>query len=100
MVDMAVDIEKARSLTYRALYLYAKGEDAVTEATMAKAYAGEMVRRVTDQAVQIHGGYGYMMEFPVQRYWRDARLMSIGGGTTQVMHEILVKRLDISPEAR
>ncbi|WP_216829818.1 acyl-CoA dehydrogenase family protein [Alkalihalobacterium elongatum] len=95
MVDMAVDIEKARSISYRALYLYDKGEDCVTEATMAKAFAAEMIRRVTDQAVQIHGGNGYMMEYAVQRYWRDARIQSIGGGTTQIMNEILTKRLGI-----
>ncbi|OLO37869.1 acyl-CoA dehydrogenase [Alkalihalophilus pseudofirmus] len=95
MVDMAVDLEKARNITYRAIYLYNKGEDIVTEATMAKAYAAEMIRRVTDQAVQIHGGNGYMMEYPVQRYWRDARIQSIGGGTTQIMNEILTKRLGI-----
>ncbi|ADG06429.1 acyl-CoA dehydrogenase family protein [Kyrpidia tusciae] len=95
MVDMAVDIEKARSLTYRALYLYARGEDVTVAASMAKAYAGEMVNRVTDAALQIHGGNGYMMEYPVQRYWRDARIMSIGGGTTQIMYEILTKRLGI-----
>ncbi|MEB1809267.1 MAG: acyl-CoA dehydrogenase family protein [Bacillaceae bacterium] len=95
MVDMAVDIEKARSIAYRALYLYDKGEDCVTEATMAKAFTAEMIRRVTDQAVQIHGGNGYMMEYAVQRYWRDARIQSIGGGTTQIMNEILTKRLGI-----
>ncbi|MDE5416294.1 acyl-CoA dehydrogenase family protein [Alkalihalobacterium chitinilyticum] len=95
MVDMAVDIEKARSIAYRALYLYDKGEDCVTEATMAKAFTAEMIRRVTDQAVQIHGGNGYMMEYSVQRYWRDARIQSIGGGTTQIMNEILTKRLGI-----
>lgn len=95
MVDMAVDLEKARHLTYYALYKYAQGEDAVIETTMAKAYAGEMVSRVTDMALQIHGGNGYMMEYPVQRYWRDARIQSIGGGTTQIMNEILVKRLGI-----
>lgn len=95
MVDMAVDIEKARSITYRALYLYNQDEDVVTHATMAKAYTAEMVQRVTDTAVQIHGGNGYMMEYPVQRYWRDARLQSIGGGTTQVMNEILTKKLGI-----
>lgn len=95
MVDMAVDIEKGRNITYRALYKLNNGEDCVTEATMAKAYATEMVSRVTDQAVQIHGGNGYMMEYPVQRYWRDARIQSIGGGTTQIMHEILTKRLGI-----
>jgi acyl-CoA dehydrogenase len=98
MVDMAVDIEKARHMTYRAIYLYNKGKDVTTEAAIAKAYAGEMVSRVCDQAVQIHGGNGYMMEFPVQRYWRDARIQSIGGGTTQIMREILAKRLGITQE--
>lgn len=98
MVDMALDIEKARNITYRALYLYNKGEDVVTHATMAKAYAAEMVRRVTDAALQIHGGNGYMMEFPVQRYWRDARIQSIGGGTTEIMKEVLTKQLGIVVE--
>jgi acyl-CoA dehydrogenase len=96
LVDMAVDIEKARQLTYHALYLFMNGEDALTETAMAKALAGEMVREVTDAAVQIHGGNGYMMEFPVQRYWRDARLQSIGGGTTQIMNEIIVKQLGLA----
>ncbi|HZG71265.1 MAG TPA: acyl-CoA dehydrogenase family protein [Chondromyces sp.] len=95
MADMAVDIEKARNISYLALYKYANGQDAVTEATMAKAYAAEMVNRVTDAALQIHGGNGYMMEYPVQRYWRDARINAIGGGTTQIMNEILAKRLGI-----
>ena len=95
MVDMAVDLEKARHITYRALYLFANGQDASTETTMAKVYAAEMVNRVADHAMQIHGGNGYMMEFPVQRYWRDARIQPIGGGTTQIMREILTKRLGI-----
>lgn len=95
MAEMAIDIEKARNITYLALYKYMNGNDAVTEATMAKAYAAEMVNRVTDTAVQIHGGNGYMMEYPVQRYWRDARINSIGGGTTQIMNEVLAKRLGI-----
>lgn len=95
MVDMAVDIEKARNISYRALYLYNKGKDCVTEATMAKVYASEMLNRVTDQALQIHGGNGYMMEYPIQRIWRDARIQTIGGGTTQIMNEILTKQLGI-----
>ncbi|SEN20972.1 acyl-CoA dehydrogenase [Mesobacillus persicus] len=95
MVDMAVDIEKARNISYRALYLYNRGEDCVTEATMAKAFASEMLNRVTDQALQIHGGNGYMMEYPIQRIWRDARIQTIGGGTTQIMNEILTKQLGI-----
>ncbi|PWA12862.1 acyl-CoA dehydrogenase [Pueribacillus theae] len=95
LVDMALDIEKAKNMTYRALYLYQKGENAVKETTMAKVYACEMVNRVTDEGLQIHGGAGYMMEYPIQRYWRDARIQSIGGGTTQIMNEILVKQLGI-----
>ncbi|MFJ7726922.1 acyl-CoA dehydrogenase family protein [Neobacillus sp. NPDC097160] len=95
LVDMAVDIEKARNITYRALYLYNKGENCVTEATMAKVYATEMVNRVADQALQIHGGNGYMMEYPIQRIWRDARIQTIGGGTTQIMNDILTKQLGI-----
>lgn len=96
LVDMAVDIEKAKSIIYHAVHLYRLGRSVTTEATMAKAYATEMANRVTDQALQIHGGHGYMMEMPVQRYWRDARILTIGGGTTQIMNEILVKRLGIS----
>ncbi len=96
MVDMAVDIEKAKSITYHAIDLYRNGIDVTTEATMAKSFAAEMAQRVTDKAVQIHGGAGYMMETPVQRYWRDARVLTIGGGTTEIMNEILVKRLGIS----
>lgn len=95
LVDMAVAIENARHLTYHALYLYANGEDALTQTTMAKALAGEMVREVTDAALQIHGGNGYMMEYPAQRYWRDARISSIGGGTTEIMNEILVKQIGL-----
>ncbi|MFS1515620.1 acyl-CoA dehydrogenase family protein [Bacillus sp. SCS-151] len=95
MVDMAVDIEKAKHMTYRALYLFSEGKDITTEATFAKVYAGEMVNRVCDEAMQIFGGAGYMMEYDVQRYWRDARVQSIGGGTTQIMNEILSKQLQI-----
>ncbi|MGE7661042.1 acyl-CoA dehydrogenase family protein [Peribacillus sp. NPDC097197] len=96
LVDMAVDIEKAKNITYRAVEQYGKGVNVTTEATMAKAYAAEMVNRVCDEALQIHGGNGYMMEYPIQRYWRDARLQPIGGGTTQIMREILSKRLKIT----
>ena len=96
MVDMAVEIEKAKNLAYRTLYLLVGGQDAEVEATMAKAYAGEMIKQITDSSVQIHGGMGYMMETPVQRYWRDARALSISGGTTQLMNETLTRRLGIT----
>ena len=80
LVEMATEIEMARHLTYHALWLFSQGRDAVKEVSMAKIAATETATRVADEAVQIHGGYGYMMEFPVQRAWRDARLGPIGGG--------------------
>ncbi|MDQ6746476.1 MAG: acyl-CoA dehydrogenase family protein, partial [Candidatus Dormibacteraeota bacterium] len=84
LVEMATEIEMARHLTYHALWLYSQGRDAVKEVSMAKIAATECHTHVADEAVQIHGGYGYMMEFPGQRAWRDARLGPIGGGTTQI----------------
>ena len=95
LVEMATEIEAARHLTYHALWLFSQGRDAVKEVSMAKIAATETATRVADEAVQIHGGYGYMMEFPVQRAWRDARLGPIGGGTTQIMREIIAKTMDL-----
>jgi alkylation response protein AidB-like acyl-CoA dehydrogenase len=87
--DLATEIEAARSLTYHALRKVVAGEDAVREVSMAKWYACELDHRVADEAVQVHGGYGYMMEFPAQRAWRDSRLGSIGGGTTEIMKDLI-----------
>lgn len=93
IADMAAAIEAARSLTYHALSLFSCGEDAVAEVSMAKIYACETAIRVADEALQIHGGYGYMMEYPAQRFWRDARIGTIGGGTTEIMKEIIAERM-------
>jgi acyl-CoA dehydrogenase len=87
--DLATEIEAARSLTYHALRMVVAQEDAVREVSMAKWLATELAWKVADEALQVHGGYGYMMEFPVQRAWRDARLGPIGGGTTEIMKEIV-----------
>ena len=87
--DLATEIEAARSLTYHALRRLVAGEDARREVSMAKWFATELDWVVADEALQIHGGYGYMMEFPVQRAWRDSRLGPIGGGTTEMMKEIV-----------
>ena len=95
LVEMATQIEMARHLTYHALWLISQGRDAVREVSMAKIAATECHAHVADEAVQIHGGYGYMMEYPVQRAWRDARLGPIGGGTTQIMREIIAKSMDL-----
>jgi acyl-CoA dehydrogenase len=89
LADLGTEIEAARSLSYHALRKLVAGEDAVREVSMAKWFATELSWKVADEALQIHGGYGYMMEFPVQRAWRDSRLGPIGGGTTEVMKEII-----------
>ncbi len=93
LADMASLVETARCLTYHALSLFVSGQDAVTEVAMAKLYACEIANRVADEALQIHGGYGYMMEYPVQRYWRDARVGTIGGGTSDIMKQIIASRI-------
>lgn len=89
--DLETGLAAARALTYHALRKFVAGEDALREVSMAKALACELAWKVADEAVQVHGGYGYMMEFPVQRAWRDSRLGPIGGGTTQIMREIIAK---------
>jgi acyl-CoA dehydrogenase len=89
LADLSTEIEAARSLTYAALRKVVAGEDAVREVSMAKWLACELDWRVADEALQLHGGYGYMMEYPVQRAWRDARLGPIGGGSTEIMKELI-----------
>ncbi|HVF54082.1 MAG TPA: acyl-CoA dehydrogenase family protein [Actinomycetota bacterium] len=91
--DMATKIAAGRALTYHALRRYVAGEDAIKEVAMAKLYTSEVACKVADECVQIHGGYGYMMEFPAQRAWRDSRLGPIGGGTSEIMKEIIGKTL-------
>ena len=80
MADMAISLEKARSMTYRAVYDYEQdpsGHPFLKSATIASVYSKKMVMEVTDEALQIHGGAGYMMEFPIQRFWRDAKMYGI-----------------------
>jgi len=92
LVQLEAEIEAARQLTYRAVDLAnRKDEMAVREISMAKLIAGELACRVTDRCLQLHGGAGYMHEFEISRTWRDARLITIGGGTSEIMREILVK---------
>jgi len=93
LVEMKVEIEKARYLTYQALYLMAQGKEAVTETTMAKLAASEMAHRVSYQAQQLFGGYGYMNESEISRIWKDTRVNTIVGGTSEIMKEILAKKL-------
>ena len=93
VADMATEIEAARHLVYHAASLYTAGRDCVTEVSMAKLFATEVANRVAYQAVQLHGGYGYMSEFPVERFFRDVRLWTIASGTSEIMRKIVAKRL-------
>lgn len=87
--DMATEIEAGRQLAYHAAYLVDKGIDCVKEVSMAKLFCCEIAFKVADTCLQIHGGYGYMNEYPISRAWRDTRLSTIGGGTSEVMKEII-----------
>ncbi|MBI2016696.1 MAG: acyl-CoA dehydrogenase family protein [Candidatus Rokubacteria bacterium] len=93
VADMATELEAARRLTYHAAELYAAGAECVSEVSMAKLFATEVANRVAYHAVQLHGGYGYMREFPVEGFFRDVRLWTIASGTSEVMREIIAKRL-------
>ena len=95
IADMALTIEQARQLTYYALWLHSQNLPCTKEVSMAKIAATEADVSVADRALQIHGGYGYMMEYPIQRAWRDARLGPIGAGTNEIMREIIAKELDL-----
>src|SRR3990172_8571249 len=93
IADLATLIEAARWLTYAACLKYQAGEEAVREISMVKLFTAEMVNRVAYECVQLHGGYGYMREYAIERFARDARLMPIGGGTSEIMREIIAKQL-------
>ncbi|MQB00357.1 MAG: acyl-CoA dehydrogenase [Actinobacteria bacterium] len=89
LADMATEIEAAQQLVYSAAWKVANGEYPVREISMAKLITGEVAWKVVDKALQLFGGYGYSMEFPIQRAWRDARLIRIGGGTDEIMREVI-----------
>ncbi|MBV6395590.1 MAG: Acyl-CoA dehydrogenase [Anaerolineales bacterium] len=93
LADAAMEIELARNMIQRAAWLKEEGRPYSVEASMAKLYASEMAERVCYNAIQIHGGYGYSREYPVERMYRDARLMTIGEGTSEIQRMILARSL-------
>lgn len=95
IAEMAVKLETSRSLTYHALRLFHEGQDALREVTEAKLLSQRAAYEVADAAVQVHGGAGYMREYEVERALRDTRLGPIGGGTDEIMKEILAKQLGL-----
>ena len=95
MVDMATYIEAARQLNYFALRKLVNGEPCNKEVSMAKIFASEVGDKVATQCLQLHGGYGYMKEYGVERAFRDMRLNSIGGGTSEIMKEIVGRMMGL-----
>ena len=96
IVQLEAEIEAARQLCYRAVDLLVRGENATREITMSKLIGGELSCRVADRCLQLHGGMGYMDEVDISRHWRDSRLITIGGGTSEIMREILSKLQGLS----
>ncbi len=95
LADMAVKIESARLMVYKAAWLYSNDKKCLKEASMAKLYAAEVVQEVATEAVQVLGGYGYGVEYPVERYYRDAKLASLTEGTSEVQRIVISRELGI-----
>jgi alkylation response protein AidB-like acyl-CoA dehydrogenase len=93
LADAATEIEVARTMLYKAAWLKEQGRNYNKEAAMAKMYATEMAERVCRNAIQIHGGYGYSSEYPVERIYRDARLMTIGEGTSEIQRIVIARHV-------
>jgi len=95
LADLATLIEASRCLTYAACLKFQAGQDAVKEISMVKLFSGEMAQKVAYDCVQLHGGYGYMREYAIERFFRDIRLLTIGGGTSEIMKEIIAKQMEL-----
>ncbi|MFQ5881550.1 MAG: acyl-CoA dehydrogenase family protein [Candidatus Methylomirabilales bacterium] len=93
LADMAISIDAARLLAYRAAFLADQGNPFTKEASMAKVYSAEAAVRAANEAIQIHGGYGYITEYPVERYLRDAKLCEIGEGTSEIQRLIIAREI-------
>ena len=93
LADSATRIEAARLLTYRAASLKDRGQRMTLEAAMAKLYASEIAVRMTDDCVQIHGGYGFVKDYPAEKYFRDVKLLTIGEGTSEIQRLVIARRL-------
>ena len=97
LAEMAIEVDLGQTYINTLVAEYIQGDDIVTKVSMAKAWLGEMVNRVAYQAVQLHGGYGYMEEYRISRLYRDARCLSIIAGTTEIMKLIIARQLGLKP---
>jgi alkylation response protein AidB-like acyl-CoA dehydrogenase len=93
LVDTATRIEAARLLTYRAAYLKDAGQHTTLESSMAKLYASEIAVKAADDCVQIHGGYGFVKDYPAEKFFRDVKLTTIGEGTSEIQRLVIARQL-------
>jgi alkylation response protein AidB-like acyl-CoA dehydrogenase len=93
LVDMATDIDAARLLIYRAAWLLDQGRRVTRESAMAKLFASEAAVRIANEAVQIHGGYGFIKDYPVEKFYRDVKLCTIGEGTSEIQRLVIARQL-------
>jgi alkylation response protein AidB-like acyl-CoA dehydrogenase len=93
LAEMLTNIEAARMLTYRAAIKKDKGESITKEAAMAKLFASEVAEKASSEAVQIHGGYGFIKDYPVEKFYRDVKLCTIGEGTSEVQRIVIARDL-------
>jgi len=99
LADMALEIELARNLLYKACWLREKGRSITKEAAMAKLFCSEVMRRCVHHAVQLHGGYGLMKDYEVERLYRDQRLLEIGEGTSEILRIVIARNIGVSGRA-
>ncbi|MFW5416058.1 acyl-CoA dehydrogenase family protein [Nocardiopsis sp. CNT-189] len=95
LAELATEVDLARTYVDRAITLLNRGELSVEDAAKAKWWCSELANKVMDRCLQLHGGYGYMMEYPVAKAWQDARIQSIFGGTTEIMKEIVGRSMGL-----
>lgn len=95
IADLATELEAAKALVYHCSDMVNNGENAIKEVSMCKLYVGELACRVVDRCLQLHGGYGFIEEYRVARAYRDTRLVTIGGGSSEVMREIISRMLKV-----
>lgn len=93
LADMATQIDAARLLTYRAAAMKNAGKPTTKESSMAKLYSSEVAVRVAEESVQIHGGYGYIKDYPAEKFWRDSKLCTIGEGTSEIQRTVIARQI-------
>jgi alkylation response protein AidB-like acyl-CoA dehydrogenase len=95
LAEMATHIDIMRSYTFRIAWMYDQGKNVRKESSMVKLFCAEILQKILADSMQIHGGYGYMMEYPIQRYWRDGRLFTITEGTSEIQRLVIAKELGL-----